>query len=268
LIFEANGPQVFTMEDDFTYVIRKALRGHDLAPAEAAALAGLREGEVMGLLRGKFSEQAARAIAPVLGLSEEALATLPAYEAKTALPASIRQLDMPFGGDGQVNAWLIRESGTAVLFDAGPSAGALEQVLDPLHAGDLDGVFLTHIHPDHTGGADKLRARGYPVHFPSAFRPGETIRCGALTLHTIDLAGHCDGALGYLIDGLTVPVCVVGDALFAGSIGGCPDSQTYLLALANLREHVFTLPDETILLPGHGPATTIGDERKRNPFLG
>jgi hydroxyacylglutathione hydrolase len=256
------------MEDDFTYVIRKALRGHDLAPAEAAALAGLREGEVMSLLRGKFSEQAARAIAPVLGLSEEALATLPAYEAQSSLPASIRQLDMPFGSDGQVNAWLIRESGTAVLFDAGPSAGALEQALDPLHAGDLDGVFLTHIHPDHTGGADKLRARGYPVHFPAAFRPGETIRCGALTLHTIDLAGHCDGALGYLIDGLTVPVCVVGDALFAGSIGGCPDSQTYRLALANLREHVFILPDETILLPGHGPATTIGDERKRNPFLG
>jgi len=255
------------MEDDFTYVIRKALRGHDLAPAEAAALAGLQEAEVMGLLRGKFSEQAARAIAPVLGLSADALATLPAYEAKTPLPASIRQLDMPFGGDGQVNAWLIRESGTALLFDSGPSAGALEQVLDPLHVSSLDGVFLTHIHPDHTGGADKLQARGYPVHFPSSFQPGETIRCGALTLHTMDLAGHCDGALGYLIDGLTVPVCVVGDALFAGSIGGCPDSQTYRLALANLREHVFTLPDETILLPGHGPATTIGEERKKNPFL-
>jgi hydroxyacylglutathione hydrolase len=54
----------------------------------------------------------------------------------------------------------------------------------------------------------------------------------------------------------------------AYTIGGCPDSQTYRLALANLREHVFTLPDETLLLPGHGPATTIGKERKRNPFLG
>ena len=79
---------------------------------------------------------------------------------------------------------------------------------------------------------------------------------------------RCKNTGGLFPHGLAEHPWSVADTLFTGSIGGCPDSETYRLALANLREHVFTLPDETILLPGHGPATTIGEERKRNPFLG
>jgi glyoxylase-like metal-dependent hydrolase (beta-lactamase superfamily II) len=59
----------------------------------------------------------------------------------------------------------------------------------------------------------------------------------------------------------------VGDALFAGSIGGCPDSFTYQMALRNLRHHVLSLTGDTILLPGHGPATTVALERAYNPFF-
>ncbi len=74
-------------------------------------------------------------------------------------------------------------------------------------------------------------------------------------------------ALGYHVDGFPIPVLVTGDALFAGSIGGCPTPARYQLALSRLREVLAPLPDETLLLPGHGLATTLGEERVANPFL-
>ena len=251
------------MEDDITYVLRKALRGHDLAPGEAAGRAGLAEGAVMGLLRGRFSETAARALAPVLGLGAEALAHLPGYESAPRNEPFLRQLDMPFHG-GQVNAWLIRGAEFTLLFDTGESPATLAHALDAAGSPAVDAVFVTHSHPDHTGGLEETVRRGFRT---ARMAAGESCRFGELTVRAFDLAGHCDGALGYLLDGLPAPVCVVGDALFAGSIGGCPDPVTYRTALANLRTHVLTLPDDTILLPGHGPATTVGEERRHNPFF-
>jgi glyoxylase-like metal-dependent hydrolase (beta-lactamase superfamily II) len=62
-------------------------------------------------------------------------------------------------------------------------------------------------------------------------------------------------------------VLVTGDALFAGSIGGCATPAIYQHALRQLREILAPLPDPTVLLPGHGPATTLGEERSANPFL-
>jgi glyoxylase-like metal-dependent hydrolase (beta-lactamase superfamily II) len=252
------------MEDDFTYVIRKALRGHDLAPGEAAVHAGLAESDVMALLRGRFSETTARHLAPVLRLSAAALAGLPGYQPEPRTEPFFQRLDMPFGGDGQVNAWLVRGGGVTLLFDTGDSPRALALALDAAGSPAAAAVFLTHSHPDHTGGLAETRLRGFREHTLTA---GESVALGELTLHAFDLAGHCDGALGYFLEGLPAPACVVGDALFAGSIGGCPDPRRYRTALANLREHVFTLPDETILLPGHGPATTVGEERRNNPFF-
>jgi glyoxylase-like metal-dependent hydrolase (beta-lactamase superfamily II) len=90
---------------------------------------------------------------------------------------------------------------------------------------------------------------------------------GALSIRAIPLPGHCLGALGYVIEGLAVPVCVTGDALFAGSMGGCAPGEPYREALAANRKEVLSLPPETILLPGHGPASTVGSELLANPFL-
>lgn len=86
-------------------------------------------------------------------------------------------------------------------------------------------------------------------------------------IRVIALPGHCVGAVGYVVERIEPPVCVTGDALFAGSIGGCAPGEPYRQALDSLRKEVMTLPDETLLLPGHGPATTVGSERTANPFL-
>ena len=250
------------MEDDFTYVLRKALRGLNLAPGEAALRAGLLESEVMGLLRGKFSEPAARALAPVLSLDPEALARLPDYQPKPLDLPGVERLDIPFE-DGQVNAWLVRAGGHAILFDAGFSEATIARALDAAAAFRLDAVLITHDHRDHVGGLGEAMRRGGLFH-PA--RTGDPLEIGPLMIHPIDLPGHCEGALGYRIEGLARPVCVVGDALFAGSIGGCPP-ETYRLALDHLRLGVLSLPDETVLLPGHGPATTVAEERRSNPFF-
>jgi glyoxylase-like metal-dependent hydrolase (beta-lactamase superfamily II) len=249
------------MEDDFTYVIRKALRGLSLAPGDAASRAGLPESEVMGLIRGRFSADAARRLAPVLSLNAEALSRLPDYEPKPMDLPVVERLDIPFE-DGQVNAWLVRADGLTFLFDAGFSDTSITRALDAAGAFKLDATFITHDHRDHVGGLDEVRRRG-PLRTMLA---GDSVTLGSLTIHAFDLTGHCDGALGFRIEGLAKPVCVVGDALFAGSIGGCPP-ETYQPALAHLRRGVFTLPDETVLLPGHGPATTVGEEGISNPFF-
>ena len=69
----------------------------------------------------------------------------------------------------------------------------------------------------------------------------------------------------YVIDGLDRPVAIVGDAIFAGSMGGGMIS--YEDALRTNREKIMTLPDDTVLCSGHGPLTTVGEEKKNNPFF-
>ena len=77
--------------------------------------------------------------------------------------------------------------------------------------------------------------------------------------------GHSVGGLTYIIDGLEKPVAVVGDAIFAGSMGG--GMVSYTDALRTNREKIMSLADDTILCPGHGPLTTVREEKQNNPFF-
>ncbi|MDP3850751.1 MAG: MBL fold metallo-hydrolase [Luteolibacter sp.] len=255
------------LEDDFTYVLRKALAGHQLAPAEAAARAGLPEPSVLALLRGTFCADTARKLAPVLGLNPPAFSGHVLYQPPPLALAQVRHLDLPFRG-GQVNAWLVSAGAERVLFDSGQDARDLIGKLDHLP----DRAFITHAHHDHTGALEHLLRAGVPVHAAGipgtlAMKPGDAVCCGPFIVRACDLSGHAVPALGFHIDGLPAPVLVTGDALFAGSIGGCATPALYQQALRNLRAALAPLPDSTVLLPGHGPATTLAAERAANPFL-
>jgi glyoxylase-like metal-dependent hydrolase (beta-lactamase superfamily II) len=259
------------LEDDFTYVLRKALIGHSLAPAKAAALAGLPANDVLAFLRGTFSAATARKLAPVLGLNAEAFARHAAY-----LPASldlpgIARLDLPFG-DERVNAWLVSDGAACMLFDAGYQPRNLLEAIAAHRTRLPDRAFITHAHHDHTGTLEHLLTAAIPVHAANipgtiAMQPGDMVCCGPLAIRACDLSGHATPALGFHIDGLAHPVLVTGDALFAGSMGGCASPAIYQHALHRLRATLSPLPDSTVLLPGHGPATTLGEERAANPFL-
>jgi hydroxyacylglutathione hydrolase len=77
--------------------------------------------------------------------------------------------------------------------------------------------------------------------------------------------GHSRGGMTYVVTGLSRPIAIAGDSLFAGSMGG--GSVSYGDALQNNLAKILTLPDETIICPGHGPMTTVGEEKAHNPFF-
>lgn len=263
------------LEDDYTWVIRKAFKGLALAPGEAALQAGLPENEVLAFSRGKFSADTARSLAPVLGLNPEALAGHDRYHPAPLTDPNIHRLDLPFN-DERVNAWLVDFGPLRFLFDTGNDAHSCLKAISDL-GGELPNfVFITHGHRDHVAGIPSFDALDIPVLGPEMISPKKFSarevwnldEDGCFTLHGIDLSGHYVPSVGILLRKLGhPPVLVTGDALFAGSIGGCETPELYQLALRNLRTALDPLPDETLLLPGHGPATTLGEERVGNPFL-
>ena len=97
------------------------------------------------------------------------------------------------------------------------------------------------------------------------FSEGERFSIGDLEVETKTTSGHSVGGTTYVISGLDRPVAVVGDAMFAGSMGG--GMVSFDDAWKNNREKILTLPDETVICPGHGPMTTVGEEKRHNPFF-
>ena len=259
------------LEDDFTYVLRKALKGYALTLAEVALRAGISESQVLAFSRGHFSADTARRIARVLGLNPEALANHDHYLPKPLAKPLIHRLDLPFGEE-RVNAWLIWTPDVAILFDTGYEPSSCVVALDAIGSPPLNQIFVTHSHVDHIGGVQSFMMRGKILRGASidnalTLKPGDSIRCGSLVVRACDLSGHAIPALGFHISGLALPVFVTGDALFAGSIGGCATPAVYQHALKRLKEVLNPLAGSTILLPGHGPATTLDEERASNPFL-
>ena len=97
---------------------------------------------------------------------------------------------------------------------------------------------------------------------------GQTYTAAGFELKVLSIPGHSVGHVVYLLESHTPPLVFVGDVIFAGSIGRTdfPDGSFSRLK-SGIHEKLFTLPDETVLLPGHGPATTVAEEKRNNPFV-
>ncbi len=250
-------------------VVIKALRGLDRLPGQVAAETGVPL-EVLGsFLKGGFSADTARRLAPALGLDADALARFPEVSPEIHLPSEIQRLELPFE-DESVNAWAIDTDEVLTVIDAGLGPSDLAGALPPSRRIDL---LITHPHRDHIGGIDALRDRirsiGSPAPLPGAHpvRPGDTLKAGGSQVSVFALAGHHPEAVGYRVSGFAAPVLAVGDAVFARSAGGCPGPKAYQRARATISAAFRDLPGDALLLPGHGPATTLEIERRRNPFL-
>ena len=176
----------------------------------------------------------------------------------------------------RVNTYILwcEETAKAWVFDTGPDSAPILECLEKENL-SVDAIFLTHTHIDHIACLEKLKQknRNPPIFVhelekiggANLIEEGFELETGTLSLRSQHTHGHSAGGTTYLIKGLGKPVAIVGDALFAGSMGGGVIS--YEDALRTNREKIMTQPNETILCPGHGPMTTIAEEKKYNPFF-
>jgi glyoxylase-like metal-dependent hydrolase (beta-lactamase superfamily II) len=180
-------------------------------------------------------------------------------------------------GDMTVNAYLVwdKETKLAAVFDTGADAQPLVDEIKKRGL-KLQDIYLTHTHVDHVTELDRLVEKvggSIGVHVPepeklagaAPFKPGVTFKLGRLHIESRDTSGHSPAGTTYHVHGLDAPLAIVGDALFAGSVGGIKSD--YHTALNLIRDHILSGQDNTVLAPGHGPLTTVKQEKEHNPFF-
>ncbi len=271
------------LEDNFDDVLSKAARGLGLGASELAERAGLSASTVRALLRGEADREALRCVAPVLGLDAESLEGLaehrwtpPSLEVP-GLAAFTEAYPVPGYPEMTVNSYLVwdAEAGEGFAFDAGVTGDPMLEKVEK-EGLTLGAILLTHSHRDHVAGLEALRAGAGnpPVYLHGreslagveSFREGRVFRAGRLSAESRLTDGHSPGGCTYIVSGLERPVAIVGDSLFCLSQGGASAS-AFAIALRNNRENILSLPDETVLCPGHGPMTAVAFEKSHNPFF-
>jgi glyoxylase-like metal-dependent hydrolase (beta-lactamase superfamily II) len=202
------------------------------------------------------------------------------------LPVGLLQCNCSIFGDEQTLE--------ALVIDPGDEIETITQVLDQ-HNLKVKAIVITHAHIDHVAGAHRLRTlTGAPVYMnerdrellndlamqarwlrvptperteiDAPARDGTVLSLGTTELHVIQTPGHTQGSIS-----LWIPrdkKLIAGDTLFRDSIGrtDLPGGDSRLI-LSSIKTRLLDLPGETIVIPGHGPSTTIAREKERNPFL-
>ena len=266
------------LEDNFNDVINKAQRGLQIADADLAARAAVSAADLAAVKSGQPIDAVIRRVARHLRLSPDALEALTHKRWYPQIP------DFPKGfatfntayGEMTVNSYLIWDprARIAAAFDTGANCQAM---LDLVHAEKLAlrYLFLTHTHKDHIADLGTLAAATQaevwsselePVDHPGAktFKENVHFHVGSLAIKTLFTNGHSPGLTTYYVTGLSWPLAVVGDAIFASSMGGSPTHFTD--QFRHNKEKILTLPRDTVLAPGHGPLTTLAQEKQHNPF--
>jgi hydroxyacylglutathione hydrolase len=265
------------LEDNVGDIIGKAQRGLGISDSELAKKTRVSSETIRKLREGDFDEAALLNVAPVLGLNGRALCELAEGEWH---PEKIEECDglAQFNTDYQgmaVNAYLAWDpaSRAAAAFDTGADSNDMVRFANR-HKLNVQLILLTHAHADHVAdlprlreetGADVFTPAREPVPGAEPIEEGKRFRLGTLEIDTRLTWGHSPGGMTYVVTGLARPIAIVGDSIFAGSMGG--GNVSYHDALRNNLEKILTLPDETIICPGHGPMTTVGEEKQHNPFF-
>ncbi|MFY9737716.1 MAG: MBL fold metallo-hydrolase [Candidatus Cybelea sp.] len=276
-------PNALPLEDTFGNILKKAMRGTGGGSAQLARATGIPTETIEQWLKdeGTATDEQARALAAVLELDGGKLADSAAqrwYPPAIELPDVRRHSQEPQPSNGYV--FFLDQGRRAALVDP---AGVPENLLRMLREGDyhLQYVLITHKHADHCDATADV-ARAFPqaqivmhsldVHAigPLAksavlLRDGETLPFGDdAAIRMLHTPGHTDGSSAFLFRGSLFS----GDTLFAASVGGAyGDNSTYGDILNSVRSKFFTLPDDTVVMPGHGPPSTIALEKQHNPFF-
>ena len=265
------------LEDNFADIIGKAQRGLRISDAELAEKARVNSQTLRKLHEGEYDELALLRIAPALGLAARALSDLATGSWQPQPPgklSGLAQFNTRYHDIG-VNAYLVWDPETkdAAAFDTGADCSGMLRVAKKENL-QVRSIFLTHAHADHIADLARLTRETSALVFAPDREPvggaepieeNQRSKIGKLNVEARLTWGHSRGGMTFVITGLDHPVAVVGDSLFAGSMGG--GSVSYDDAVQNNLEKILTLPDDTIICPGHGPMTTVGEEKVHNPFF-
>ncbi|MDB6037735.1 MAG: Transcriptional regulator, family [Verrucomicrobiales bacterium] len=272
-----------TLEDHLGDIIRKAREAANVNVDAAAQAGGLSADQLQQLEKsGETAKQPDLArLGSLVQLNGQKLQAI----AKGWLPKpvelanwrEVRQVTTE--GEGYtVNAYLVWDevNREAAIFDTGWDPAPILKIIDenqlqPKH------LFITHSHDDHIAGLAKIRER-FPkirIHSGSKHAPpdqrnraNDFIHLGNLRITNRETPGHAEDGVTYIVGNFPEDasnIAIVGDCIFAGSMGR--GFQSTDLLKQKVREQIFTLPADTIICPGHGPLTTVGEEKAHNPFF-
>jgi glyoxylase-like metal-dependent hydrolase (beta-lactamase superfamily II) len=274
------------LEDDFCDILKKARTGQGLSVGDVARMTGLPGGDITALERGDQPRDRAevRALAKGLGLRAEPLEQIAIDKWEPVAqrtPPWVEMVQGSINGYG-VQGYILHDEGEALLVDIAYNAPAMLDLLRR-HRLRLIGICLTHGHADHADGIEQILSQHeVPVYLGPedadllSWQPrtdllvapsdGLSITVGRRTVYCLTTPGHTPGGICYRVDDAQLPVCFVGDTLFAGSIGRSNPKELYPIHLNSVRDRLLTLSPDYRLLPGHGPATTVEEELDHNPF--
>jgi glyoxylase-like metal-dependent hydrolase (beta-lactamase superfamily II) len=267
------------IEDNFTDVIAKAQRGMGISDADLCKRAEVSLEDLQAVKSGALLDAVIRRIARHLRLGPDALEDLAHkrwYPEAPVFPHGFSVFSTTYEGM-LVNSYLVWDAREriAAAFDTGADCGSM---LDLLHTERLrlQVILLTHTHDDHVADLKRLaketgaqvwasEREPAPIEGAKVFKENAHFHIGSVAIKTLSTWGHSPGQTSFYVTGLSYPLAIVGDSLFSCSIGGSPAH--FADQYRNDVEKIFTLPRNTVLACGHGPLTTLAQEKRHNPFF-
>jgi hydroxyacylglutathione hydrolase len=270
------------LEDNLGDIISKARAMTNVSPADAAKAAGISEADLAAIEKtGANSKQLNYSgLAKVIGLNGAKLEVIAkGWMPKTqdlSLWRELRQITTT--KEYAVHCYLVWDeiSREAALFDTGWDAAPALKIIEEEKL-QLKHLFLTHTHEDHIAGMAAVREKFPHVRIHTSaksappqqrLRNNDCIHLGSLRITNRETIGHAEDGVTYIIGNWSEDaphVAIVGDAIFAGSMGR--GNQSWDVARQQVRDQILSLPAETLICPGHGPVTTVEEEKAHNPFF-
>ena len=268
------------LEDTFADLINKAQKGRKITDERLASVSVVSMEDLLAVKGGKPMVAVIRRVARHLRLNPdalEALATRAWYPKRPILARGFGVFNTPFK-EYSVNSYLIWDtrSKLAAAFDTGADSTEMVDFIKS-EGLRLQLIFLTHTHEDHVAGLTTLQQatqaevwchEAEAFSFPGlrTFKDGAYFHLAEVAVKALLIGGHSPGMTCFYVSGLGLPLAITGDSLFAGSMGGC-EANHYEQQRRTIYNRVFTLPKDSVIAPGHGPLTSLAQEREHNPFF-